>query len=278
MDKRTMIIEKASELFAKKGFDTTSVQEITDACGISKGSFYLTFKSKESLLFAIFEYFTSKLVERISTVFHKEITSRERLSEYLVIQFEEIQKYKDFILMQVREQTNLGNEEMMRLLSRLRRKAFELQEALFVERYGQAISAHLPDLFVIVSGMTKGYIEIIIMTRVELDYKKLADYLVARIDSVVAGLKEPLLDKESIFGFQTGCSSATVTQTDLASWLHKLKRDSANADMTISLEVIEEELMKEAIRKPVIIGMLSNLEPFEEAAEFSRAMRSFLEQ
>lgn len=278
MDKRTMIIEKASELFAKKGFDTTSVQEITDACGISKGSFYLSFKSKESLLFAIFEYFTSKLVDRISTVFQEDIGSRERLSEYLVIQFEEIQKYKDFILMQVREQTNLGNEEMMRLLSRLRQKAYELQEALFVERYGQTISTHLPDLFVIVNGMTKGYIEIIIMTKVELNYKRLADYLVERIDSVVAGLKEPLLDSDSIFGFQTGCYNANVTKAELASWLQTLKIDSANADMTISLEVIEEELMKEAIRKPVIIGMLSNLEPFEEVADFSRAMRSFLEQ
>lgn len=61
--RRILIIEKSSELFAENGFAATSVQDITDACGISKGAFYLSFKSKESLLFAIFEYFSNKLIE-----------------------------------------------------------------------------------------------------------------------------------------------------------------------------------------------------------------------
>ncbi|QTD41351.1 TetR/AcrR family transcriptional regulator [Sporosarcina sp. Te-1] len=278
MDKRTMIIERASELFAQQGFDATSVQQITDACGISKGSFYLSFKTKESLLFAIFEYFTSKLVERISTVFLEDIQSNERLSEYFFVQFEEIRKYKDFILMQVREQTNPGNEEMMKLINQLSRKSFEILEALYVERYGKSIAVHLPDLFVITGGMIKGYIEIIVMTKTELDFKKLALFMVDRVDSIVSGLNQPFLDKTSLFGFQMECPSVLMTKEELVSWLHTMKRDSANEDMTISLEVIEEELKKEEPRKPVIIGMLSNLEIVEETAEFSHAIRTYLER
>ncbi|MBB4824331.1 AcrR family transcriptional regulator [Sporosarcina luteola] len=278
MDKRTRIIEKASELFAQQGFDATSVQQITDACGISKGSFYLSFKSKESLLFAIFEYFTSKLVDRISTVFQEDIHSNERLSEYFFVQFEEIQKYKDFILMQVREQTNPGNEEMMKLINRLSRKSFEILEALYVERYGKTIAVHLPDLFVITGGIIKGYIEIIVMTRTELDFKKLADFMVDRIDSIVSGLKQPLLDKTSLFGFQMDCSSKLCSTKELLAWIRMVKKDSANEDMLVSLEVIEEELLRNEVRKPVLFGMLSNLEPYEKAAGFSQALRTYLEQ
>ena len=41
--KKQLIIEKAVELFAENGFESTSVQQITERCGISKGAFYLIF-------------------------------------------------------------------------------------------------------------------------------------------------------------------------------------------------------------------------------------------
>jgi TetR/AcrR family transcriptional repressor of nem operon len=43
------IIEHAEEVFRKQGFDGTSVQDITDAAGVPKGSFYNHFDSKQSL-------------------------------------------------------------------------------------------------------------------------------------------------------------------------------------------------------------------------------------
>lgn len=39
MVKKQLIMDKALELFAKQGFEATSVQQITDHCGISKGAF-----------------------------------------------------------------------------------------------------------------------------------------------------------------------------------------------------------------------------------------------
>lgn len=46
-EKNTQIIEAGMKLFANKGFSATSVQEIATESGISKGSFYLHFKSKD---------------------------------------------------------------------------------------------------------------------------------------------------------------------------------------------------------------------------------------
>ncbi|MFS8629945.1 MAG: TetR/AcrR family transcriptional regulator, partial [Bacillales bacterium] len=50
MTKRELIMERALELFAENGFEATSVQQITERCGISKGAFYLYFKSKDELI------------------------------------------------------------------------------------------------------------------------------------------------------------------------------------------------------------------------------------
>ncbi len=44
-------MEKALELFSEQGFEATSVQQITERCGISKGAFYLSFKTKDELVF-----------------------------------------------------------------------------------------------------------------------------------------------------------------------------------------------------------------------------------
>ncbi len=48
--RRNEILDAAQQLFTLKGYDQTSVQDILDAVGISKGAFYHYFISKEELL------------------------------------------------------------------------------------------------------------------------------------------------------------------------------------------------------------------------------------
>ena len=50
-----MILEKAFELFRKNGYTDTKVEDITKKLGISKGSFYTYFKTKEELLCELLE-------------------------------------------------------------------------------------------------------------------------------------------------------------------------------------------------------------------------------
>ena len=46
---RNAILEAGMKLFNERGFTACSVQDITDAAGVPKGSFYNHFKSKEAL-------------------------------------------------------------------------------------------------------------------------------------------------------------------------------------------------------------------------------------
>lgn len=47
---RQKILEKSIFLFDQKGFTNTSIQEIVDLIGVSKGTFYYYYKNKEELL------------------------------------------------------------------------------------------------------------------------------------------------------------------------------------------------------------------------------------
>ncbi|PLS07091.1 TetR/AcrR family transcriptional regulator [Neobacillus cucumis] len=61
-DRKQHVITKAHQLFIEKGFQATSIIEIIEFSGISKGTFYNYFSSKNELLIAIF----TSLSERIA--------------------------------------------------------------------------------------------------------------------------------------------------------------------------------------------------------------------
>ncbi|RYD55119.1 MAG: TetR/AcrR family transcriptional regulator [Sphingobacteriales bacterium] len=50
MSKRKQFIDTAIELFARNGYESTSIQKLADACGVAQGLLYRHFKNKEALL------------------------------------------------------------------------------------------------------------------------------------------------------------------------------------------------------------------------------------
>ncbi|RJS61447.1 TetR/AcrR family transcriptional regulator [Bacillus sp. PK3_68] len=54
-DRKQHVIKMAHQLFVEKGFQATSIQDILDYSGISKGTFYNYFSSKNELLMALFK-------------------------------------------------------------------------------------------------------------------------------------------------------------------------------------------------------------------------------
>jgi AcrR family transcriptional regulator len=52
---RQNIIQKALRLFCVKGYYNTSINDILDATGLTKGGFYGHFRSKEALWFAVYD-------------------------------------------------------------------------------------------------------------------------------------------------------------------------------------------------------------------------------
>lgn len=57
------IIETVAPLFNKHGYIGTSMSDLTEATGLTKGAIYGNFENKESLALAAFEYSSNKLLE-----------------------------------------------------------------------------------------------------------------------------------------------------------------------------------------------------------------------
>ncbi|MDE7308633.1 MAG: TetR/AcrR family transcriptional regulator [Lachnospiraceae bacterium] len=52
---RKKLVEAAKTIICDKGLTNTQIEEITDACGVSKGTFYTYFKRKEDIVFELSE-------------------------------------------------------------------------------------------------------------------------------------------------------------------------------------------------------------------------------
>lgn len=66
--RRRDLMDAAERIFIHKGFAVTTVDEITHAAGVAKGTFYLYFRSKEDLLAALHARFIEGCQNRIDTL------------------------------------------------------------------------------------------------------------------------------------------------------------------------------------------------------------------
>lgn len=66
--RRNEIIRTAAVLFSQKGYDKCSVNDILNAIGIAKGTFYYYFKSKEEVLDAAVEQVSEQILMQVQRV------------------------------------------------------------------------------------------------------------------------------------------------------------------------------------------------------------------
>lgn len=67
-NRRQEIITTARQLFQRKSYDHTSIQDVMDALGIAKGTVYHYFRSKEELLEAVVASVVDESVENMTKV------------------------------------------------------------------------------------------------------------------------------------------------------------------------------------------------------------------
>jgi AcrR family transcriptional regulator len=73
------LLAVATRLFAAKGFEGTSVQEIVAAAGVTKGAMYHYFASKDDLLYEIYHRLLAMQTNRLERFAGGEGTAEERL-------------------------------------------------------------------------------------------------------------------------------------------------------------------------------------------------------
>lgn len=73
------LLAQATRLFAERGFDRTSVQEIVEAAGVTKGALYHYFGSKDDLLHEVYARVLRMQTERLEEIAARDEPVAERL-------------------------------------------------------------------------------------------------------------------------------------------------------------------------------------------------------
>lgn len=85
------------KLFAEKGYDATSVEEITATVGVAKGTLYYHFSSKEEIYNFLLEEGTKLLINNIDLKVSKFPSSIDKLRSVALLQLRIITKYQNLI-------------------------------------------------------------------------------------------------------------------------------------------------------------------------------------
>lgn len=79
---RAFIIEKTAPIFNSKGYAGTSLNDITAATGLTKGSIYGNFANKDEVALAVFDYNLQRVEKIIRAEMSKCVSAAEKLMVY----------------------------------------------------------------------------------------------------------------------------------------------------------------------------------------------------
>ncbi|QIP13648.1 TetR/AcrR family transcriptional regulator [Spirosoma aureum] len=82
---RQFIIEMTAGIFNTKGYAGTSLADLTEATGLTKGSIYGNFENKEEVALAVFDYNLSRIKQAVQQHMVQAISNSEKLLVYAVV-------------------------------------------------------------------------------------------------------------------------------------------------------------------------------------------------
>ena len=91
------IFETSMKLFAQKGYDATSIEEITANVGVAKGTLYYHFSSKEEIFEFLIGEGVKLLKNSIEIKTEKLSNSLDKIKAIVLIQIKVLVKYEDFM-------------------------------------------------------------------------------------------------------------------------------------------------------------------------------------
>lgn len=85
---RERFIEVARQLFARKGVENTTMNDIASASSKGRRTIYTYFKSKTEIFNAVIETETDKILSRLRLILSLPVAPEEKFREYVSVRFE----------------------------------------------------------------------------------------------------------------------------------------------------------------------------------------------
>jgi AcrR family transcriptional regulator len=135
--RRQRAVYQAAKVFARRGYDQTTMQELASTMGLATGALYHYFGAKEQLLRAICDQLIDPLLQRAQELMAADDPPRDQLRGLVRMWVAHVVEHRDHMLVFQQERHVIESGQSWRGV-RARRKAFE---RLVAELLGPALAA-----------------------------------------------------------------------------------------------------------------------------------------
>jgi AcrR family transcriptional regulator len=127
------ILNVSTEMFVERGYQSVSMREIAEACGLSKPGLYYYFTNKQDLFLEILDSQLEVLSQLIASIQAQTVTSRERIRIFIVSVLTESTHQSALI--------RLGTHEMSNLEDVIRNEFYQRYQQKFLSPLAGLIQA-----------------------------------------------------------------------------------------------------------------------------------------
>lgn len=259
MLKKQLIMDKALELFARQGFKATSVQQITDHSGISKGAFYLSFKSKNELIFSIIDRFMKQHITKLDylvTSANSTSEIRDLLYNFYFTSYEIISENKNFAKFFMQE-IQTFDEELIEKLSYYDTLQDKVILKLIEKVYGDQVDALKYDLLYCIKSFIGMYVELILFKNIPLDIHYISKSLVEKTDILAKSMKLPLITGKHLHHLPLNDERLSIEY--LTSLIEEKIEETSDQLIKESLHLLKNDLEKDNLPSAIVKGLIENI-------------------
>ncbi|HVX31657.1 MAG TPA: TetR/AcrR family transcriptional regulator [Solirubrobacterales bacterium] len=131
-ERRAALIDAAAKLFAERGYEATSIGDLSEATGLAAGGIYHYTASKEDLLIAICDELLDPLLERARAIAATDASPEEHLRELLRAWLLHIERHIPHMLVFGQERHTIEREPRWRAVRRKRKQFEQILDAVLV--------------------------------------------------------------------------------------------------------------------------------------------------
>lgn len=275
MVKKLLIMEKALELFANQGFEATSVQQITDYCGISKGAFYLSFKSKEELILELIDNFMKQFISDVDYVV-KYTETDALLCAFFNATYQNFYEHSNFAKILIKEQAQSLSEEF---LLRMRDYDHKLDKAILtmIDRlYGDTVEQTKYDLVYSIKGLVNNYSGLLLFNNLPVDVDLLVRSLVEKTNILAKHMTTPFFSTE-ISTLLLRPTDEKVSKEQLIELLEQKINEIDESIEKESLSLLKQQLLEPSYSPAIVKGLSENIRNHPHCKWISYLIRDYFE-
>jgi len=258
MLKKQLIMEKALELFSEQGFEATSVQQITERCGISKGAFYLSFKTKDELVISMVDYYLQQFIIDVDRVVRGKYNKETILVEFYKSIFQAFKDHSASARVFFNEKVFLTKKELFYKITAYEAEMSKSIIYMLEQLYQDKLQKTKYDVMYCIKGFMKSYAELFIFSDMPLDLEQLAKSLAEKTDIIARHTTIPFITEELVTFIAKPCEQDISKDT----LLQLMEQNIDNTEDSIekeSLELLKQEIEKPTYSKAIIKGLIENL-------------------